>query len=55
VDADKPLSTLPGVEDILRQGAVWAELPDGLEARVLAGLASSGRVVLRGEVPPPLR
>lgn len=34
--SDNPLRGIPGVEDVLRQGAVWADVPDDLEKRVLA-------------------
>ena len=33
---DNPLRAFPGVEDALRQGAVWADPPEDLERRVLA-------------------
>lgn len=39
MDVENPLGTLPGVEDVLRRSAVWAEVPAGLEARVLSGPA----------------
>jgi Anti-sigma-K factor rskA len=34
--SDDPLRSIPGVEDVLGQGAVWADVPDDLEKRVLA-------------------
>ena len=34
--SDNPLRGIPGVEDVLRQGAVWADVPDDLDKRVLA-------------------
>jgi hypothetical protein len=34
--SDEPLRGIPGVEDVLRQGAVWADVPDALDKRVLA-------------------
>lgn len=34
--SDNPLRGIPGAEDVLRQGAVWADVPDDLEQRVLA-------------------
>jgi hypothetical protein len=46
VDVNNPLGRLPEVADVLCQGAVWAELPDGLEARVLSG--SAGPMELAG-------
>lgn len=41
---DNPLRSFPGVEDVLRQGAVWAEPPEDLERRVLAAVGGN-RVV----------
>ena len=40
MDVNNPLDTLPEVADVLRQGPVWAELPDDLEARVLSDPAA---------------
>ena len=38
---DNPLRGFPGVEDALRQGAVWADPPADLERRVLAATTGS--------------
>lgn len=43
---DNPLRGFPGVEDVLRQGAVWADPPEDLERRVLAATTGNRVAVL---------
>ncbi len=45
---DNPLRGFPGVEDVLRQGAVWADPPADLERRVLAATTGNRVTALFG-------
>lgn len=45
--SDNPLRGFAGVEDLLRQGAVWADVPDGLDRRVLAAARGRRGTVVR--------